>query len=169
MGHLHRKLDASDVVQEALLQAHVALPQFQGLSEREFTAWLREILENKLLDKRKYYERDKRDVKREIAFCESLRESSVHFANRFENMIVADQTSPSQHVMLDERTRLLSDALAELPEDQRTALELHHLDDLSLQETAKFMNRTPASVAGLLRRGLKAMREQLQGWEKDFR
>jgi RNA polymerase sigma-70 factor (ECF subfamily) len=166
--HLQSKLDASDIVQEALLQAQIALNEFRGETEHEFTAWLREILQNKLWDQKKYYERGKRDVKREQALCESLRESSVRFGRVLEN-IAADQMTPSQYVASQEKARLLAEALAALPDDQRTALELRHLGSLSLQETAKFLNKTTASVAGLLRRGLVAMRQSLKDHEKDLR
>ena len=52
-------------------------------------------------------------------------------------------------------------ALSELPELQHVAVELHHLGGLSLAETAKRLNRTEASVAGLVRRGLIRLRELL--------
>jgi RNA polymerase sigma-70 factor (ECF subfamily) len=167
IGHLQSKLDASDIVQEALLQAHVALKDFRGESEPQFTAWLREILQNKLWDQQKYYERGKRDVKREQALYDSILESSVRFGKALEH-IAADQASAIQYVASREKARLLAEALASLPEDQRTALELRHLENQSLIETARFMNRTPASVAGLLRRGLAAMRESLKNHEQEL-
>jgi len=167
IGYLQSKLDASDVVQEALLQAHVALKDFRGATEPEFTAWLREILQNKLWDQKKYYERGKRDVKREQNLYDSIVESSVRFGMALEN-IAAVQTNAIQYVASREKARLLAEALASLPDDQRTALELRHLENQSLTETARFMNRTPASVAGLLRRGLAAMRQSLKEHEKEL-
>ena len=38
------KFDASDVVQQTLLEAIKAFPQFRGSTEAELTAWLRQIL-----------------------------------------------------------------------------------------------------------------------------
>ena len=49
----------------------------------------------------------------------------------------ADQTSPSQIVLRSERARRLADALSELPEDQRVAVELHHLSGFKLAEVAE--------------------------------
>jgi len=166
--HLQSKLDASGIVQEALLQAHLALQDFRGNTEPEFTAWLREILQNKLWDQKKYYERGKRDAKLEEALYQTLCDSSVVFANRLDRIVI-DQTTPTQHFAKNEKARRLAEGLAALPDDQRTALELHHLQDMSLQETADMMNKTTASVAGLLRRGLAAMRENLRGQEHDLR
>jgi RNA polymerase sigma-70 factor (ECF subfamily) len=88
---------------------------------------------------------------------------------RFELIAAADETSPSQHLLKNERLRRLAKALDDLPEDQRTAIELHHLAECSLAEAAAGMNRTPTSVAGLLRRGLKTLRNNLKGQEADFR
>ena len=56
----------------------------------------------------------------------------------------------------------LANALEHLPEDQQTAVELHHLAGYTMAETAEQMGRTKASVAGLLRRGLSSLREHLE-------
>jgi RNA polymerase sigma-70 factor (ECF subfamily) len=48
-----------------------------------------------------------------------------------------------------------------LPEDQRTALELRYLQGMSVGEVGRRMGRGTPSVANLLYRGLKALRERL--------
>jgi RNA polymerase sigma-70 factor (ECF subfamily) len=72
-----------------------------------------------------------------------------------------DQTSPSGYAAARERAVMLAAALNELPEDQRTAVELRYIGDCSLEEVAAFMDRTTPSVAGLLRRGLEDLRGRL--------
>src|SRR5437588_4002736 len=47
---LQGKVDASDVVQEAFLDAHRYFAQFQGVSEGQLVCWLRQILAAKLAD-----------------------------------------------------------------------------------------------------------------------
>jgi DNA-directed RNA polymerase specialized sigma24 family protein len=47
---LQGKLDASDVVQDALLKAHQHREQFRGQSEEEWIAFLRRILANRVAD-----------------------------------------------------------------------------------------------------------------------
>jgi RNA polymerase sigma factor (sigma-70 family) len=53
-------------------------------------------------------------------------------------------------------------ALARLPEAQREALVLRHCENWSLADISRHLNRTPAAVAGLLKRGLKQLREHLR-------
>ena len=75
--------------------------------------------------------------------------------------LAADQSSPSQHLQDEERAVRLANAMAELPEAQREALVLQHWQGMSLNEIAAEMKRTPAAVAGLLKRGLKELRIRL--------
>src|SRR5262249_44132637 len=58
------KLDASDIVQQTLLQAHQARDQFRGKGG-ERAAWLRQILARNLAHAVRDFGRDKRDVARE--------------------------------------------------------------------------------------------------------
>ena len=159
-GPAANKLDPSDVVQDALLRAHKALPQFQGTTSAELQAWLRKILETQLVDAVRYWHRGKRDAQLERSIHESVNDS----VRRIERL-AANQTSPSQHVLRHEIALRLTDALTALPEDQRTAVELHHLSGYTVAETAERMGRTKPAVAGLLRRGLAQLRESLKDLE----
>ena len=60
-----------------------------------------------------------------------------------------------------ERAEVLTAALERLPEDQRNVILARHCRGLGLQEIAEETGRTTAAVAGLLRRGLAVLREQL--------
>ena len=77
---LERKVDASDIVQEVLLQGVLALPQFRGSTEPEFAAWLRKILANKLTDAARHFGRQKRDADLEKTICGRLDDASIYLA-----------------------------------------------------------------------------------------
>ena len=155
---LRSKLDPSDVAQQTLLKAHQHLDQFRGHNEAELAAWLRRILANTLADALRQFGGAKRDVTLERTLQEAVADSSA----RLEALLHSNSTSPSGQAMRHEEFLRLAEALAQLPEDQRTAVELHHLQDCSVAEVAEQLGRTEASVAGLLRRGLKKLRELLQ-------
>ncbi len=73
-----------------------------------------------------------------------------------EGWLAADQTSPSQRVTRHEQAVRLALALARLPDDQREAVEQHHLHGLSVAEVGQRMGRTRSAAMGLIFRGLKA-------------
>ena len=154
---LRGKLDPSDLVQQALLKAHAHQHDFRGQEPAERAGWLRQILANLMADALRAFGGAKRDVAREQSLDEALQQSSA----RLEAFLQASPSSPSQHVVRHEELERLAAGLADLPEDQRSAVELHHLQGWSVAEVAEHLGRTEAAVAGLLRRGLKKLRAYL--------
>jgi RNA polymerase sigma-70 factor (ECF subfamily) len=154
---LRGKLDASDIVQQTLLQAHRARTQFRGDHPGQLAAWLRQILAHNLAHAARDYTRAKRDVSRERSLEASLGAS----ADRLNQWLGAQQSSPSQHVERSEQLLQLAEALDTLPEAQREAIVLHYWQDWSLDEIGEHLGRSPSAIAGLLHRGLKKLRAAL--------
>jgi len=154
---LQGKLDASDVVQQTMLEAHQALESFRGENLAAQAAWLRQILARNLANAARDMGRAKRDIKRERSLQTALDDSAL----RLEGWLAADQSSPSQRAERHERALLLAGALAELPENQREAVMLRHFQGCSLAEIAEQLSCTTAAVTGLLQRGLKNLRKSL--------
>jgi RNA polymerase sigma-70 factor, ECF subfamily len=158
MGHrLRAKVDASDVVQQAILHAHERRAQFRGATEGEWQAWLRVILANALATIVRRYDAQARDPRRERSLEAELERSSA----RLEGFLAADLTSPSERAVRGEELLRLAHALAELPDDQRLVVELHYLKGLALAAVAEQIGRTRPAAVGLLFRGLKRLRELL--------
>lgn len=155
--HLQGKLDPSDVVQQTLLQAFQGLGDFRGEGDAALAAWLRRILANNLANAARDLARARRDVGRERSLEAALAESSL----RLEGWLAADQSSPSQRAERKEDLVRLAAALEELPPAQREALTLHHLQNWTLDAIGRHLGRSPVAVAGLIKRGLKQLRRQL--------
>ena len=88
----------------------------------------------------------------------SLEAGLEESAARLEAWLAANQSSPSQQAMRHELQLRLASVLAQLPQDQRRAIELHHLQGHTVAEVAQQMHRTKMAIVGLLFRGLKALR-----------
>ena len=153
---LRRKLDASDIVQQTLLQAYEARDGFRGNTHEEQAAWLRSILARNLLHAARDLTSQKRDVRREIPIETHLEEGS----RRLESWLEAGGTSPSNVAQKAERLLQLATLMADLPEEQQEVIVLHHCQGWHLEKIAEHMERTVPSVAGLLRRGLAQLRER---------
>ncbi len=150
------RVEPSDIVQQTLLEAHAQKQQFQG-DEADYLAWLRRVLANNLRDAWKALRRGKRDIARERSLDAAVEQSSARIAG----WLAADQPSPSQRAIRAEDMLQLADALALLPDAQREAIVLHHLEGWTLHDVAAQMGRGEPAVAGLLHRGLKKLREQI--------
>ena len=160
---LQGKIDLSGVVQQTLLEAHQAMRQFQEMSADQQCAWLSTALANNLTDEVRKLGTAMRDVARERSLEAALEQSSA----RLEAWLAADQSSPSQQAIRNERLLLLAHALAQLPEDQRQAVELHHLRGYPVALVSQEMGRSPGAIGALLVRGLKKLRELLHAGEAD--
>jgi RNA polymerase sigma-70 factor (ECF subfamily) len=147
------RIDPSDIVQQTLLEAHAKADQFHG-DDSGLAAWLRQALVNNLRDAWRGLRQGKRDIRREQALGDAVEQSSAQLAR----ILVAPHSSPSQRAVRNEEILRLADALLQLPDAQREAIVLHHLQDCSLSETARSLGRTDAAVAGLLQRGVKKLR-----------
>jgi RNA polymerase sigma-70 factor (ECF subfamily) len=156
---LQAKFDASDVVQQALLEACRALPQFRGTTEAELLAWLRQVLAHALAHEvRRYRGTQARDAGREVSLEQELDESS----QRLNDLLTAPGPSPSEHAERREQGLALADVLARLPEDYRDVIVLRDLEGLSHEEVARRLGRGVGAVRMLWVRALARLRRELQ-------
>lgn len=153
------KFDASDAVQNTLLEAWKGWDQFRGSEEPQRLAWLRQILAFQLAHlARQYAGTQMRDVTREVPLEHSLSESS----RRLECLLIADDLSPSQQAIANERSLRLAAALQLLPADYRQVITLRHVENLSHDEVAARMNRSSGAVRMLWMRALAALRDAMR-------
>lgn len=150
---LRGPVDPSDIVQQTLLQAHQNLDNFRGKTDLEFQAWLRAILAQQIAQVARKRARQGRSL--------SLETTLDHSHARLEELLAAEQSSPSAGALRAERLIELAEAVATLPEDERTAVELRYLGGFSVPEVAERMNRGMVSVTGLIYRGTRTLRQRL--------
>ncbi len=157
-GRFQGKFDASDIVQQTLLEACRDLPKFRGGTEAELLAWLRQVLAHVLGHEfRRYAGTQQRDIGREVSLEQSLAQSS----QRLGDMLAASGSSPSQQAIRHEQGVALANVLARLPADHREVIVLRNLEGLSHEEVAQRMDRSVGAVRMLWVRALAGLRKQM--------
>lgn len=151
---LRGRVDASDLVQQTLLEAHRDQEQRRGRSDDETVGWLRRILGNRILNAIRDARREKRDPRLERRLDDD--------ATRVASRLVSPDPSPSEAAMRKERVLAIAVALEALPAEQQEIVTLRFLAGWKLEEIAAHLDRSVASVAGLLYRGVAALGTKLR-------
>lgn len=146
---LRREDDARDVVQEAFLRAFRGLRNFRG--DAKFSSWLYRITLNLCRD----WMRKER------------RTPIAQMPEGVDAMDVADaHASPDESVeelvARRELSAAVAQAMAELPEDQRTAILLKEYHGLTFQEIADMLDCPLSTVKTRLYQGLSVLRRRLE-------
>jgi RNA polymerase sigma-70 factor, ECF subfamily len=155
---LRGKIDMDDVRQGAFVRYHRNPTVQEGRSAGERLAYFKMALASELSDVIARFQARSRDTARERPLDTTFDDSSDGRGQ----WLAADQTSPSGRASRQEQLTRLAAALAELPPDQRQAVQLHHLEGHTLANTASAMGISKPSVAGLIFRGMQRLRELLK-------
>ena len=149
IGRAAARLDASDMVQQTCLSVHRKIAEFDGGDPAQFAAWLRQIHERNITNAlRDQLQTQKRAQGRE----EQLSDGEE---------LLARQTSPSGQAMRKEDTTRLARVLAQLPDDERQALQLRYFEGRTLAEICAEMGLTRDALVWLMSRAMKTMKSHL--------
>lgn len=152
-GPLGRKVDASDILQDAYLVALRRLASFEDRGDGSFGAWLGQIVENRLRETVRHYAgTGKRSIDREIT--RDARPKSGEHAGR--------ATTPSERVMGEEMRARIDAALERMPPDYREVLRMVQQQQYPLDEVARRMNRSVGAVQKLYERALARLASELE-------
>lgn len=154
---LRGDLEASDLVQQTFLEAHCNAEQLAVMSQPAFFSWLRNALNHNVLDAVKHLKAQKNDIRRRVR-ASDLEASFI----RLEQILIADDTTPSEVVQRNEQICRMLAAVQILPDNQRRAIILKHLNGRSLKEIAEALGLSEPAAAGVLHRGRQRLAECLQ-------
>lgn len=138
---LRSRLDPSDIVQEAHLEAVRRLPDFLDARPMPFRLWLRQIAYDRTLKARRHHlGTARRSVGREMPLPER---SSLMLVKQ----LFAHGSTPSQSMDRRELAQQLRRAIARLPEADREVILMRHFEGLSNQEAACLLEIDPGAVS----------------------
>jgi RNA polymerase sigma-70 factor (ECF subfamily) len=151
---LGREEDARDVVQDAFLRAYRGLPGFKG--EAKFSSWLYRITLNLCRD---WIRRERRaPVVQPPEGTDPLQLADDR---------AAETESVEDLVARREMSLAVAKAMAELPEEQRSAILLKEYHGLTFQEIADMLDCPLSTVKTRLYQGLSVLRRRLERQQAD--
>jgi RNA polymerase sigma-70 factor, ECF subfamily len=152
---IRARVDPSDVVQEAQLEASRRLDDYVQQPMMPFRLWLRQIAYDRLLMLRRHHARAaRRAVQRDVPLPDR---SSLMLAQQ----LLAAGSTPSQHLLKREFVQRVREAVSQLPEGDREVLVLRNLEGLSNQEAAQVLQMDPATASRRYGRAVIRLREIL--------
>jgi len=147
LNYLQNTEDAEDVTQEVFVKIHKNLSNFDGLSSLK--TWIYRICINACLDFLKAQKNRKG-----LFF-------NISVFNNFNTMpVISDFNHPGVLLENKEGLESLFSKINELPVNQKTALLLKAVEDLSQKEIAEVMNMNEKAVESLLSRARKNLKEK---------
>jgi RNA polymerase sigma-70 factor (ECF subfamily) len=156
---LAARLDPSDVVQDALADAHAKLPKFAAARPLPFYPWLRNIAWERLIQiHRQHIGAQRRSVRRE--------EPTMMLTDGSEMMLVErlalSATNPIRRAMREELRARVRAALNELAPPNREIVILRHLEELPFKEIAAVLGISEAAVYSRYRRAMEQLARLLK-------
>lgn len=138
------KEDAEDVVQEAFLKLWDGRAKWKAGKGAKFTTWFYRVVYNQALD--------------HIAKKRANRQQELP------EYLQSDDPAADDILWNVEQGDAMAEALAELPERQRTAMVLFYTEELSQKEVADIMGITPKAVESLTGRAKVTLKERMRDY-----
>ena len=139
--------EARDVLQHVFLTLHEKAARYDSALGRP-AAWLATMARNRSIDRL-------RSLKRERNYAEKVRLQADPADLSF--------TTAASPATYPDEVEMLHGAVAQLPPDQRQALELAYFGGLTQQEISEKLSQPLGTVKARIRRGLLKLRESLDG------
>ena len=153
-----QRVDASDVVQEVLLEASRRLQDYLKKPAMPFHLWLRHIAKDHIIDAhRKHHQAQKRGVNREQPLARPgwAEQSSLDLAGQ----LFDQELTPASAAIRQELEKRLQEALTKLDEDDREMILMRHYEQLANQEVASALGLTEAAASMRYLRAIRKLRD----------
>lgn len=156
------RVDASDIVQDVMIEASRRLGDYLANPTMPFHLWVRHIARDRIIDAhRRHRVSAKRSVSREQAMAtpEGMDQNSRILLRE----LMDGGQSPSSHVIEKELTGLVEGAIAILEEPDAEVIIMRHYEQLTNQEIAQALGLTEPAASMRYLRAIKRLRQLMPG------
>ena len=155
-----RRVDASDIVQDVLLEANQRLTEYLKTPAMPFHLWLRHLAQDRIIDThRRHRLAQRRSVDREQPINRPAwaDESSLGLVAQ----LIDTERTPTSEAIQHELQKRLAAAIDQLSDDDREIVLMRHHEGLSNQEVAKALALSEAAASMRYLRALRRLRTVL--------
>jgi RNA polymerase sigma-70 factor (ECF subfamily) len=158
---LSRRVDASDIVQDVMLEANRRLNEYLNNPAMPFHLWLRHMARDRLIDAhRRHRVSQRRSLDREqpLVAARDMDRSTLELAAQ----LCDDELTPAAAATWRELQRRFQQAVEELDEQDREIVLMRHFEELSNQEVAQALNLSAAAASMRYLRAIRRLRGLLK-------
>ena len=157
---LSARVDASDVVQDVLLEAHRRLNDYLRNPVMPFHLWLRHIAKDHVIDAhRRHRQAQRRSLDREQPLVPAVLPD--HSSFELAGQVLDQEATPATAAIRHELQARLQEALAAMDNDDREIILMRHAEMLSNQEVADVLGLTEAAASMRYLRAVRRLRATL--------
>jgi RNA polymerase sigma-70 factor (ECF subfamily) len=156
------RVDASDIVQDVMLEVSQRLADYLRNPAMPFHLWLRHIAKDHMIDAhRRHRQAQRRSLDREQPLVPAglADQSSLELAGQF----LDREMTPASAAVRHELQKRMEQAVAGLDEDDREIILMRHYEQLSNQEVATALGLSEAAASMRHLRAVRKLREKLLG------
>lgn len=158
---LHRRVDASDIVQDVLIDAHRRLTEYLQAAGMPFHLWLRHLARDRLIDAhRRHRTAARRSVDREQPLAQPRYDDQS--ALDLAALIYDRELTPAAAATHHELELRFQAAIETLDEMDREVVLMRHIEQLSNQETAQALELSEPAAGMRYLRAMRHLRTLLQ-------
>lgn len=146
---VNNRADAVDIAQEAFIKAYKAIGSFRG--DSSFYTWLYRIVVNAA----------KSYLESSAKYRHHVDVDAPEFESQDVHGVLTTQDSPDRLIESEELERAIGRALADLPEDLRTAITLREIEGMSYEDIALVMKTPIGTVRSRIFRARQFIEERI--------
>jgi RNA polymerase sigma-70 factor (ECF subfamily) len=162
---LKRRVDASDIVQEVLIEANRRLRDYLANPVIPFHLWLRQMAKDRLIDAhRRHRQAGRRSMDREQSLAVAAPDqSSINLAAQLRDQ----QLTPAAAAAWAELQRRFEAACAQLDDQDREIVLMRHFEHLANSEAAESLGLSAQAASMRYLRAMRRLRKLLDGGKSD--
>ena len=157
---IQQRLDASDIVQEVMIEANRRLQTYLSDPVMPFHLWLRQMAKDRIIDAhRRHRASHKRSVDREqgMVAAAALDRSTIEFVAQ----LCDPELTPAAAATMQELQRRFKEAIQNLDENDREIILMRHFEQLSNQDVAEALGLTEPAASMRYLRAMRRLRKLL--------